>query len=122
MLRLLIGWGHYLQYSISGATVSNKAVAGRSARSYTREGRFQAIADVLKSGDYVIIEVWFILIIIILPFFLSFFGVWCLVVLIPPANIAFRFGKCRVKGPPGDLDTSLRNPLRPTPFSTFFII
>ncbi|RHZ53995.1 Rhamnogalacturonan acetylesterase [Aspergillus turcosus] len=49
------GWGQYISSYVS-ATVSNKAVAGRSARSYTREGRFQAIADVLKPGDYVVIE------------------------------------------------------------------
>jgi rhamnogalacturonan acetylesterase len=49
------GWGQYISGNVT-ATVSNKAVAGRSARSYTREGRFQAIADVLKKGDYVVIE------------------------------------------------------------------
>ncbi|KAI8624147.1 GDSL-like Lipase/Acylhydrolase [Xylariaceae sp. FL1651] len=51
------GWGQYLQYSLpSTYVVSNKAIAGRSARSYTREGRFQAIADVLQSGDWVVVE------------------------------------------------------------------
>lgn len=52
------GWGQYLQYSFSSsdALVDNLAVAGRSARSYTREGRFQNIADLLKPGDWVIIE------------------------------------------------------------------
>ncbi|KAF7117336.1 hypothetical protein CNMCM5793_006085 [Aspergillus hiratsukae] len=49
------GWGQYISSYVS-ATVSNKAVGGRSARSYTREGRFQAIADLLKPGDYVVIE------------------------------------------------------------------
>ncbi|EAW09975.1 rhamnogalacturonan acetylesterase RgaE [Aspergillus clavatus NRRL 1] len=49
------GWGQYISSSVS-ASVSNKAMAGRSARSYTREGRFQAIADVLQQGDYVVIE------------------------------------------------------------------
>ena len=34
----------------------NKAVAGRSARSYTVEGHFQAIADLLVPGDFVVIE------------------------------------------------------------------
>jgi lysophospholipase L1-like esterase len=34
----------------------NDAIAGRSARSYTREGRFNNIAGVLKAGDWVIIE------------------------------------------------------------------
>lgn len=47
------GWGHYLQYSFSSSeyVVQNEAVAGRSARSYWREGRFQAIADELVAGD-----------------------------------------------------------------------
>ena len=49
------GWGLHIAPFVSG-TVSNQAVAGRSARSYTREQRFQAITDVLKPGDYVVIE------------------------------------------------------------------
>jgi rhamnogalacturonan acetylesterase len=36
--------------------VVNKAIGGRSARSYTVEGRFQEIAKVITSGDIVIIE------------------------------------------------------------------
>ncbi|KAI0547761.1 GDSL-like Lipase/Acylhydrolase [Xylaria curta] len=51
------GWGEFLKYSLpSSYTVSNKAIGGRSARSFTREGRFQAIADVVKSGDWVVVE------------------------------------------------------------------
>lgn len=47
------GWGHYLQYSFDSTKyiVNNEAVAGRSARSYWREGRFQAIADEVAAGD-----------------------------------------------------------------------
>lgn len=47
------GWGEYLQYSFdkSKYVVNNEAIAGRSARSYWREGRFQAIADELSAGD-----------------------------------------------------------------------
>ncbi|KAB8267245.1 rhamnogalacturonan acetylesterase RgaE [Aspergillus minisclerotigenes] len=48
------GWGEYVD-DVS-ITVSNKAIGGRSARSYTREGRFDAIADLLQEGDYVVIE------------------------------------------------------------------
>ncbi|KAJ1709736.1 rhamnogalacturonan acetylesterase RgaE [Aspergillus flavus] len=48
------GWGQYVD-DVS-ITVSNKAIGGRSARSYTREGRFDAIADLLQEGDYVVIE------------------------------------------------------------------
>lgn len=51
------GWGEFLRYSFpSSYVVSNKAIGGRSARSFTREGRFQAIADVVKSGDWVVVE------------------------------------------------------------------
>ena len=52
------GWGQYLHYSFDNTTVSinNSAIAGRSARSYTREGRFQYIAHALKPGDWVVIE------------------------------------------------------------------
>ena len=49
------GWGLYLNSSIT-LPVINDAIAGRSARSFTREGRFAAMAAVVKSGDYVVIE------------------------------------------------------------------
>ncbi|KAB2576866.1 Rhamnogalacturonan acetylesterase [Lasiodiplodia theobromae] len=49
------GWGHYLQYSLS-VPVVNKAFAGRSARSFTDQGRFAAIEAALVPGDFVIIE------------------------------------------------------------------
>ncbi|KAI1082528.1 GDSL-like Lipase/Acylhydrolase [Whalleya microplaca] len=51
------GWGEYLQYSLSADyTVHNAAIGGRSARSFTREGRFTEVAGVVKSGDWVVIE------------------------------------------------------------------
>ncbi|KDN69562.1 putative GDSL-like Lipase/Acylhydrolase [Colletotrichum sublineola] len=52
------GWGQYLQYSFdtSKAVVDNRAMAGRSARSYTREGRFDEVAGLVKAGDWVVIE------------------------------------------------------------------
>jgi len=49
------GWGVYLPYSLS-ISVVNDAVAGRSARSYTDEGRFTTLANTVVSGDFVIIE------------------------------------------------------------------
>ncbi|KAJ5377138.1 CAZyme family CE12 [Penicillium cataractarum] len=49
------GWGEYVS-PYTSATVSNQAIAGRSARSYTREGRFDTIASEVQSGDWVIIE------------------------------------------------------------------
>ncbi|KAF1999725.1 carbohydrate esterase family 12 protein [Amniculicola lignicola CBS 123094] len=51
------GWGQYLKYSFPpNIRVNNSAYAGRSARSFTREGRFQAIADKIVPGDWVVIE------------------------------------------------------------------
>lgn len=49
------GWGQYLSNYVT-IPVVNKAVAGRSARSYTREGRFDDIASLVKSGDIVVVS------------------------------------------------------------------
>ncbi|TVY45563.1 Rhamnogalacturonan acetylesterase [Lachnellula occidentalis] len=49
------GWGVYLPYSLS-LTVVNDAIGGRSARSYTDEGRFTTLANTVASGDFVVIE------------------------------------------------------------------
>ena len=49
------GWGAFLNNYTTLAIV-NDAIAGRSARSFTREGRFTAMAASVKSGDYVVIE------------------------------------------------------------------
>ena len=52
------GWGQYLHYSFNSSelAVKNLARAGRSARSFTREGRFQSIFKQTKPGDWAIIE------------------------------------------------------------------
>jgi len=50
------GWGVYLPYSLTGVTVINDAIAGRSARSYSDEGRFTTIINAVVSGDFVLIE------------------------------------------------------------------
>ncbi|KAH8675263.1 GDSL-like Lipase/Acylhydrolase [Xylariales sp. PMI_506] len=52
------GWGQYLQYSFDETElrVNNSAYAGRSARTFTTEGRFQAIIDDITPGDWVVIE------------------------------------------------------------------
>ncbi|KAH6916997.1 rhamnogalacturonan acetylesterase [Coprinopsis sp. MPI-PUGE-AT-0042] len=47
------GWGQYLQQYLSIPVVNN-AIGGRSSRSFTEEGRFNAIANVVKAGDFVI--------------------------------------------------------------------
>lgn len=49
------GWGAFLPDYISLA-VNNQALAGRSARSFTRGGGFHTIANQVRSGDYVVIE------------------------------------------------------------------
>ncbi|GJJ14542.1 hypothetical protein Clacol_008807 [Clathrus columnatus] len=49
------GWGQYLGQYLT-IPVVNDAIAGRSARSYTEEGHFAAITDIVNSGDFVIIE------------------------------------------------------------------
>ncbi|TRM66077.1 rhamnogalacturonan acetylesterase [Schizophyllum amplum] len=49
------GWGSYLGQYLSLSVVNN-AVAGRSARSYTDEGRFTTLINKAASGDFVIIE------------------------------------------------------------------
>ncbi len=45
----------YLPYSLN-IPVVNDAIGGRSARSFTNEGRFQSIIDAVQPGDFVIIE------------------------------------------------------------------
>lgn len=49
------GWGNYIGNYLTVNTV-NKAIGGRSARSYWDEGRFQEVADLVQSGDIVVIE------------------------------------------------------------------
>ncbi|KFY30921.1 hypothetical protein V493_01556 [Pseudogymnoascus sp. VKM F-4281 (FW-2241)] len=50
-----LGWGQYLADSLSIPVVNN-AIGGRSARSFTREGRFDTIIEAVVSGDIVVIE------------------------------------------------------------------
>lgn len=52
------GWGPYLQYSLSPsvAVVNNQAIGGRSARSFSREGRFNTVIGLVQPGDWVVIE------------------------------------------------------------------
>jgi len=53
----ITGWGVYIgNYLNSSLTVVNDAVAGTSARSFTRGGNFASLINSVKSGDFVIIE------------------------------------------------------------------
>ena len=48
----VVGWGQYLGQYLSLPVVNN-AIAGRSARSYTDEGRFTSLINAAQKGDYV---------------------------------------------------------------------
>ena len=50
-----IGWGQYLSKYLT-IPVVNQALGGRSARSFTEEGRFNTIINTVKAGDFVVIE------------------------------------------------------------------
>lgn len=49
------GWGNFMQ-QYTTLSVQNHAIGGRSARSFTREGRFQSIINSVRGGDWVVIE------------------------------------------------------------------
>lgn len=52
------GWGEALQpcFDSTQVRVANRAMNGRSTKSFVAEGRWKAITDSLKAGDYVLIE------------------------------------------------------------------
>ena len=52
------GWGEMLQQYFDPAKVriDNQAQNGRSTKSFIAEGRWQAIVDKLKKGDYVFVQ------------------------------------------------------------------
>jgi hypothetical protein len=49
-------WGEFISNYLMGLYIVNKAIPGRSARSYTREGRWNEVQGLLIAGDYVIVE------------------------------------------------------------------
>ena len=51
------GWGMYLpQFFNHSVVVENKAVNGRSNKSYIDEGKWDAVVQQIKPGDYVFIQ------------------------------------------------------------------
>jgi lysophospholipase L1-like esterase len=52
------GWGEALQpcFDSSEVRIANRAMNGRSTRSFVAEGRWKAITDSVKPGDYVFIQ------------------------------------------------------------------
>jgi lysophospholipase L1-like esterase len=52
------GWGAYLQelFDSTKITVSNQAMAGRSTRTFVKEGRWNNVLSTLKKGDFVMMQ------------------------------------------------------------------
>ncbi|MEB2785645.1 rhamnogalacturonan acetylesterase [Algoriphagus persicinus] len=52
------GWGNFLHefFDSTKLAVSNQAMAGRSTRTFIKEGRWDKILETLKPGDYVIMQ------------------------------------------------------------------
>ncbi len=53
-----LGWGdHFAHYfDTTKVNVANRAIAGRSARSYMNEGAWDRVMAELKPGDYVLLQ------------------------------------------------------------------
>ena len=53
-----LGWGdHFAQFfNTSQINVANRAIAGRSSRSYIEEGAWDKVLAEMKSGDYVLLQ------------------------------------------------------------------
>lgn len=53
----LSGWGMpFVHFFDSSVIIENRARGGRSTRTFISEGRWQAIADSMQEGDYVLIQ------------------------------------------------------------------
>ncbi|MFJ5227750.1 rhamnogalacturonan acetylesterase [Streptomyces sp. NPDC088400] len=51
------GWGQMLPgFFTSNITVANRAIGGRSSRSFIEQGRLAAIHQVIKAGDYLFVQ------------------------------------------------------------------
>ncbi len=50
------GWGQVLGEFLPGVRVDNRAVGGRSTKSFLAEGRLQAIEQVIQPGDLLLIQ------------------------------------------------------------------
>ena len=52
------GWGEYLaeRFRPGSVSVRNRAMNGRSTRTFIEEGRWQALLDELRPGDYVLVQ------------------------------------------------------------------
>ncbi|MGN0594856.1 MAG: GDSL-type esterase/lipase family protein, partial [Hominimerdicola sp.] len=51
------GWGYYLKdYLDYDFSVVNRAIAGRSSKSFYDQGRLQSILDIIEDGDYLLVQ------------------------------------------------------------------
>lgn len=51
------GWGaHIASYFTTGVTFANRAIAGRSSKSFVVDGRLDAILSVIQPGDYLFVQ------------------------------------------------------------------
>ncbi len=53
--KFSVGWGVYLGQFLN-IPLTNNAIGGRSARSFTDEGRFASLISAVSPGDFVVIE------------------------------------------------------------------
>lgn len=53
-----LGWGDHLAYcfDLSRVNIANRAIAGRSSRTYIREGAWDRVLAQMKRGDWVLIQ------------------------------------------------------------------
>lgn len=52
----LTGWGQALCGLLPGVAIDNRAIAGRSTRTFLNEGRLGAIEPLLKAGDIMLVQ------------------------------------------------------------------
>lgn len=52
----ITGWGQVLPEFLDGVTVENRAMAGRSSKSFLSEGRLQKIETEIQPGDLLLIQ------------------------------------------------------------------
>ncbi|HEX2143886.1 MAG TPA: RICIN domain-containing protein [Glycomyces sp.] len=53
----MTGWGQKLgDYFDANTTIANRAIGGRSSRSFIEQGRLQSILDVIRPGDYLYVQ------------------------------------------------------------------
>ena len=50
------GWGQVIGEYLPGIDINNRAMAGRSTKSFLAEGRLQAVEEALQPGDLVLIQ------------------------------------------------------------------